>query len=70
MLSPWLAGFLFDPSGQSRALPVDKLPWVAMVMAMGSLLAAGVLIFLRLNVDRPEVQESSVKAAELRTKPA
>jgi len=40
-------------------LPVDKLPWVAIVMAMGSLLAAGVLIFLRLNVDRPEVQGST-----------
>jgi len=52
-----------------KALPVDKLPWVAIVMAMGSLLAAGVLIFLRLNVDRPEVQ-GSAKAAELRTKPA
>jgi len=70
VLSPWLAGFLFDPSGQLRALPVDKLPWVAMVMAMGSLLAAGVLIFLRLNVDRPEVEGASTKAAELRTKPA
>jgi hypothetical protein len=37
---------------------------------MGSLLAAGVLIFLRLNVDRPEVEGASTKAAELRTKPA
>jgi MFS transporter, AAHS family, vanillate permease len=69
VLSPWIAGFLFDPSGQLTALPVDKLPWVAIIMAMGSLLAAGVLIFLRPNLDRPEA-EKTPKAAELRTKPA
>jgi len=69
VLSPWLAGFLFDPSRQLTALPVDKLPWVAIIMAMGSLLAAGVLIFLRPNLDRPEA-EKTPKAAELRTKPA
>jgi benzoate transport len=69
VLSPWLAGFLFDPTRQLTALPVDKLPWVAIIMAMGSLLAAGVLIFLRPNLDRPEVQETR-KAAELRTKHA
>jgi benzoate transport len=69
VLSPWLAGFLFDPTRQLTALPVDKLSWVAIVMAMGSLLAAGVLIFLRPNLDRPEVERTQ-KAAELRTKPA
>jgi benzoate transport len=70
VLSPWLAGFLFDPSGQLTALPIAELPWVAIVMAMGSLLSAAVLIFLRLNVDRPVVQEKTQKAGELRTKPA
>jgi len=69
VLSPWIAGLLFDPTRQLTALPVDKLPWVAIVMAMGSLLAAGVLIFLRPNLDRPEA-EKTPKAAELRTKPA
>jgi benzoate transport len=69
VLSPWIAGFLFDPSGQLTALPVDKLPWVAIIMALGSLLAAAVLIFLRPNLDRPEA-EKAPKAAELRTKPA
>jgi len=69
VLSPWLAGLLFDPTRQLTALPVDKLPWVAIIMALGSLLAAGVLIFLRPNLDRPEA-EKTPKAAELRTKPA
>jgi benzoate transport len=69
VLSPWLAALLFDPTGELKALPVDKLPWVAIVMAMGSLLAAGALLFLKPNLDRPEVQETK-KAAELRTKPA
>jgi len=68
VLSPWLAGFLF--SSDTAALPVDKLPFVAMVMAAGSLLSAGVLIFLKLNVDRPVVQDTSRKAAELRTRTA
>lgn len=70
VLSPWLAGFLFDPSRQLTTLPVDKLPWVAMVMAGGSLLAALVLIFLRLNLDRPETVKEPQKARELRTRPA
>ena len=52
VLSPWLAGILFDPSGNLKALPVSELPWVAIVMAMGSLLAGAVLIFLRPNLDR------------------
>jgi len=69
VLSPWLAGFLFDPSGKLTALPVDKLPWVAIIMALGSLFAAAVLIFLRPNLDRP-AEERTQKAGELRTKPA
>ena len=69
VLSPWLAGFLFDPTQELKVLPVDKLPWVAIVMAMGSLLAAASLLFLKPNLDRPEVQEAQ-KAAELRTKHA
>jgi len=68
VLSPWLAGFLFDPSGVLKVLPVDKLSWVASVMAMGSLLSAGVLIFLKLNVDRPVVEKTTQKAPELRTR--
>ena len=69
VLSPWLAGFLFDPTQELKVLPVDKLPWVAIVMAMGSLLAAASLLFLKPNLDRPELQEAQ-KAAELRTKHA
>jgi MFS family permease len=68
VLSPWLAGFLFDPSGVLKVLPVEKLGWVAPVMGLGSLLSAGVLIFLRLNVDRPAAEKTVQKAAELRTR--
>src|SRR4029079_18206854 len=53
VISPWLAGFLFDPSGVALKLPVDKLAYVATIMAMGSLLSAGVLFLLRANVGRP-----------------
>jgi len=53
VFSPWLAGFLFDPSGVMTKLPVDRLTWVATIMGMGSLLSAGVLLLLKLNVDRP-----------------
>ncbi len=68
VLSPWLAGFLFDPSGVLKNLPVEKVATVAVVMAMGSLLAAGVLLFLRLTVDSPIAQPATQKAAELRTR--
>ena len=68
VLSPWLAGFLFDPSGVLKVLPVEKLSWVAPVMAMGSLLSAGVLIFLKLNVDRPVAEKTTQQAAGLRTR--
>jgi benzoate transport len=56
VLSPWLAGLLFDPSGVLVKLPVEKLSWVAVVMAMGSLLSAGAVLFLRSNVDRPAAE--------------
>jgi len=45
VLSPILAGFLFD-SGAG-------LPTVAMIMGIGSLLAAGVLLFLKVGGNQP-----------------
>jgi MFS family permease len=68
VLSPWIASFLFDPSGVSVRLPVEKLAFVALIMALGSLLSAGVLIMLRLNVDRPVAEKTMPKASELRTR--
>jgi benzoate transport len=68
VLSPWIAAFLFDPTGALKILPVDRLSFVALMMAMGSLLAAAVLVFLKLNVDRPVVVKEPQKAAELRTR--
>jgi MFS family permease len=68
VLSPWLAGLLFDPSGTLRNLPVDKLTEVATIMGMGSLLAAGALLLLKANVDRPAVEATAPKAAALRTR--
>jgi len=67
VLSPWIAGFLFDPSGVLKALPVEKLYWVAPVMAMGSLLSAIALLFLKLNVERPAGMTAE-KPPELRAK--
>jgi benzoate transport len=46
IVSPWIAGYLF----QSKM----ALPDVAMIMCIGSLVAAGLLIFLKLNVAGPE----------------
>jgi benzoate transport len=68
VLSPLLASVLFDPSGVSKALPIDRLSTVATVMAMGSLLSAIVLFLLRLNVDKPVVQETTQTASQLRTR--
>jgi len=70
VLSPWIAGILFDPSGVSTTLPIDRLSFVAMTMAMGSLLSGLVLLFLRLNVERPESEKSGQKASELRARTA
>jgi len=70
VLSPWLAGILFDPSGVLRNLPIEKLSWVAMIMGMGSLLSAGALLFLK-NVDhRPVAEETMPTSATLRTRRA
>jgi benzoate transport len=68
VLSPWIAAFLFDPTGALKVLPVDRLSFVALMMAMGSLLAAAVLVFLKLNVDRPVPVKEPQKAAELRAR--
>jgi MFS family permease len=55
VLSPWLAGYLFQEG--------LTLPTVAWIMGIGSLLSAGVLIFLKLNTDRPVMVESTIKKA-------
>src|SRR5213078_1360476 len=62
VLSPWLAGFLLN-NGMS-------IPSIALVMSLGSLLAGGVLIMLKLNLDRPVETAQRQKAAELRTRTA
>jgi MFS family permease len=68
VLSPILASFLFDPSNALKVVPIDRLSMVATVMAMGSLLSAVVLLMLKLNVDKPVVQETTQKASQLRTR--
>jgi benzoate transport len=70
VLSPWIAAFLFDPSGASQALPIDRLTFVALMMAMGSLLAAGVLLMLRLGADRPVAEKPVPKGSEMRARTA
>jgi benzoate transport len=55
VLSPWLAGYLL---GSGATLPV-----VGLIMGAGSLLAAGVLIFLKLSTDRPVMVTSGKKSA-------
>ena len=58
VLSPWLAGYLIQIG--------MTLPMVGIIMGTGSLLAAGVLIFLRLNTDRPiDVQVTKEKTTGL-----
>src|SRR5678815_6166549 len=42
VLSPWLAGTLLTVAG-STAVHVEKLPWVAIVMGMGSLLSLSLI---------------------------
>jgi hypothetical protein len=63
VLSPILAGYLFDPSGVLKVVPVDRLSTVAVVMGMGSLLAAVSLLFLKLDMDRPIAEGTKDKAA-------
>jgi len=55
VLSPWLVGYLL----QSH----QTLPTVGLVMGSGSLLSAGLLIFLKLNTDRP-VSATSARVSE------
>jgi MFS family permease len=50
VIAPIIAGFLFN-SGYT-------LPLVSLVMALGSLMAAGVLTFLRLETDRPVAERA------------
>jgi MFS family permease len=69
VLSPWLAGILFDPSGVLTTIPVNRLAFVAVVMAMGSLLAAAVLFMLKLSAERPADQKP-VQKSEVRAKSA
>jgi benzoate transport len=61
VLSPWIAAFLFDPTGALKVLPIDRLSFVAFVMAMGSLLAAAVLLFLKVGIDQPAAQATTQK---------
>ncbi len=70
VLSPLIAGFLFDPSGALTALPIDRLSFVALVMAMGSLLAAAFLLLLNAKIDQPgseKPQEKRVQEMRART---
>ncbi len=69
VLSPLIAGLLFDPSGASTALPIDRLSFVALVMAMGSLLAAAVLFLLKAGIDEPAVEKPTPqKVGEMRAR--
>jgi len=58
VLSPWLAGYLIQIGA--------TLPTVGLIMGFGSLLAAGVLLLLKLNVERPGEVGSAQKAAALK----
>ena len=55
VLAPAVAGFLFEGG--------YGVPSTSMVMALGSLLAAGVLIFLKLSPDAPEVEPAAKSGA-------
>jgi benzoate transport len=63
VLSPWIAGLLFDPSGVSTALPIGRLSFVAVVMALGSLLAAAALLLLKGGIDQPVTVEKPAPQA-------
>lgn len=54
VLAPILAGFLFEAG--------FELKTVAFVMALGSLIAAGVLMLLKLNPEGPEVEAADRRA--------
>jgi MFS family permease len=53
VLSPMIAGFLLQSGRDNGTDLTNILSTVGMVMAVGSLLAAGVLFFLKLNTDKP-----------------
>ena len=55
MLAPIIAGFLFA-AGYS-------LPTVALLLGLGSLFAAAVLMFLKLETDRPAVERPDARIA-------
>jgi len=59
VLAPIIAGFLFQANLQ--------LPTVAMIMALGSLLAAGVLSMLKLKPETPEGEEAEERSSEAPT---
>ena len=55
VLAPIVAGFLFQANLACRS--------ISMIMALGSLLAAGVLTFLKLSPDAPEAQPAEKAGA-------
>jgi hypothetical protein len=55
VLSPILAGFLLDGG--------STLPTVGLIMGSGSMIAAILLIFLKMNTDKP-AEASNVEAKE------
>ncbi len=58
VLAPAVAGFLFQGG--------YGVPAISIVMALGSLLAAGVLTFLKLTPDAPEAQPTEKAGAPAR----
>jgi MFS family permease len=64
VLAPALAGYLLQ-KGQDAAEPLaDILANVGMIMGVGSLVGAGVLLFLKLNTDKPsDAPVTDAKAA-------
>jgi hypothetical protein len=58
VLAPIVAGYLFQGGAD--------LPSVSMVMAFGSLLAAGTLLFLKLKPDEPKADTEGEEAPDLK----
>ncbi len=53
ILAPAIAGYLMQSGINAGTTPADYLATTAMVMGLGSLIGAIVLLFLRLNTDKP-----------------
>jgi benzoate transport len=53
VIAPWLAGILLQGGQDNGDLLADTLASVGMIMGLGSMLAAIVLLFLKLNTDKP-----------------